>query len=138
MDSKFPDFRDYISKETLEEIEPKKKNKFIAVLKLKYPKEGIDLYTKRLDLIELLDSHNKTNKNDAYIELLEVKGIHLILGLELPDIYDINDKNKKQVSRYIGNFISRKLYHNYGWGDAFSNVENALFSVIEIKKIEES
>lgn len=127
----------YINGELLNEIELQKKNKYIAILKVKYPKEGTDISSKKEDVAELLEIHNKSNKDDAYIEMLDIKNIFLILGLELPDIYDINDKNKKQVSRYIGNFVSRKLYHRYNWGEAFSNVNNALFSIVGIKKIED-
>ena len=135
-DSRFGDYKQHISLETLNEIEPRQKNKFISVLKIKYPKEGIDVSSRKNEVTELLGIHNKSNKDGAYIEMLDIKNTFLILGLELPDTYDINDKDKKQVSRYIGNFVSRKLYHKYGWGEAFSNVENALFSIVEIKKIE--
>ena len=135
-DSKFGNYKEYISQDTLNEIEPRQKNKFITVLKVKYPKERIDISTRKNEVIELLGIHNKSNKDGTYIEMLDIKNTFLILGLELPDNYDINDKDKKQVSRYIGNFVSRKLYHQYGWGKAFSNVENALFSIVEIKKIE--
>ncbi|NFO11228.1 hypothetical protein FDB29_08975 [Clostridium botulinum] len=136
-ESRFGEYKQYISDEVLNEIEPKIINKYIAVLKVKYPKEGTDISGKKEDVIELLENHNKTNKDDSYIEMLEIKSIFLILGLELPDIYDISDKNKKQVSRYIGNFVSRKLYHKYNWGEAFSKINNALFSIMEIKKIED-
>ncbi|MFL0167940.1 hypothetical protein [Candidatus Clostridium helianthi] len=137
LQSRFGEYKRYISDKVLNEIEPPKKNKYIAVLKLKYPKEGTDISNKKEDVTELLESHNKSNKDDSYIEMLDIKSIFLVLGLELPDIYDIDDKNKKQVSRYIGNFVSRKLYHRYNWGEAFSNVNNALFSIIEIQKIED-
>lgn len=136
MDSKFGDYREVISKNLLNELEPTKKNKFIAVLKVKYPKEGIDITNNKKDIVELLDNHNKSNKDDAYIELLDIKNVHLIIGLELPNTYGIKENGKKQVSRYIGNFLSRKLYHDYGWS-VFSNVDNALFTTVEIKKIEE-
>ena len=136
MESKFGDYKEIISKNLLDELEPTKKNKFIAVLKVKYPKEGTDIAANKEDIIELIAKNNKSSKIDAYIELLDIKNIHLIIGLELPNIYAIKETGKKQVSRYIGNFLSRKLYHDYGWS-AFSNVENALFTTVEIKKVEE-
>ncbi|MEG6512528.1 hypothetical protein V6C32_11450 [Desulforamulus ruminis] len=134
MTSRFGDYREHISEDILKGIEPAKMNKFIAVLKLKYPPERADITTRKEDVKALLEKHNSTNKESTYIELLDIKNIYLILGLELPDTYDINNKEKKQVSRYIGNFISRKLYHDYGWNE-FTNVDNALFTIVEIKAI---
>lgn len=117
--SEFKNYKNIIKYEEVEKSikVPEKMKKFVLVLELKNP--IIKDFTEKLgeleyekDILDIINRHNSRNdlKNAGKFHLLEIKGLCVILGLEIVESYDDND-----IGRYIGNYISKPLYNEKEW-----------------------
>lgn len=64
------------------------------------------------------------NKANALFQFLEIGNLSIILGIEINEHFTEN-----QISRFIGNFLSRPLFHNKQWFLLVKN-DTHLFNVI--------
>lgn len=136
----FENYQKSISPGILDNALPKEEpiKKYVVVLKLKYPKiKSFDEDKTRFesDINSIIEEHNKntTLKVRSKLHLLEMKGLLVVIGLEIPESYE-----QKNIGRHIGNYLSKPLYNKLQWKELVDdNGKGALFVILETNEYKE-
>ena len=144
----FENYKNYIDINKVVKIEPNTK-KYIVRLELasslitsfdqthavgrKFKKidyEGKDFNYKQ-DIIDVINKNkDKIIKKKAHAKFtfLKLGGLSVIIGIEIEESY-----NRAAISKFLGNFFSRSLFHDKKWF-LLANTESHLFNIRELNE----
>lgn len=87
------------------------------------------------DIKQVIDEHNEstTLKVPSKFHFLEMSGIGIVIGLEIPESYE-----EKNIGKHIGNYLSKPPYNKLNWSQIFEKGQRStLFQVGEKKLYKE-